>query len=126
MPVVLTEFGGIASRGDPASTWGYSRGDSAEELAARYSELLDAVRSLALLAGFCYTQFADTYQEANGLLYADRTPEVPARADRGRDPGATLVRASADAVLTRGAASRDALPEQRTMQRHVQAALDQA
>ncbi len=32
---------------------------------------------LALLAGFCYTQFADTYQEANGLLYADRTPKVP-------------------------------------------------
>ena len=24
-----------------------------------------------------YTQFADTYQEANGLLYADRTPKFP-------------------------------------------------
>ncbi len=35
------------------------------------------MRSLELLAGFCYTQFADTYQEANGLLYADRTPKVP-------------------------------------------------
>ena len=23
----------------------------------------------------CYTQFADTYQERNGLLYADRTPK---------------------------------------------------
>ena len=30
-----------------------------------------------LLAGFCYTQFTDTYQEANGLLYADRTPKIP-------------------------------------------------
>ena len=40
-----------------------------------------------LLAGFCYTQFADTYQEANGLLYPDRTPKFPieeiARAVRG-------------------------------------------
>jgi hypothetical protein len=45
------------------------------------------VRTLPVLAGFCYTQFADTYQEANGLLTADRTPKVPlaeiARATRG-------------------------------------------
>ena len=34
------------------------------------------VRDLGLLSGFCYTQFADTYQEANGLLYADRTPKI--------------------------------------------------
>ena len=38
---------------------------------------MKVVRSLPLLAGFCYTQFADTYQEANGLLYADRTPKMP-------------------------------------------------
>ena len=43
----------------------------------RYANLLNVVRSLPLLAGFCYTQFADTYQEANGLLYADRTPKFP-------------------------------------------------
>jgi hypothetical protein len=30
-----------------------------------------------MFSGFCYTQFADTYQEVNGLLYADRTPKVP-------------------------------------------------
>jgi hypothetical protein len=40
-------------------------------------DLLSVVRSLNVLAGFCYTQFADTYQEANGLLYADRTPKFP-------------------------------------------------
>ena len=34
-------------------------------------------RSRDMLAGFCYTQLADTYQEANGLLYADRTPKIP-------------------------------------------------
>ena len=43
----------------------------------RYLNLLKVVRSLPVLAGFCYTQFADTYQEANGLLYADRTPKFP-------------------------------------------------
>jgi hypothetical protein len=32
---------------------------------------------LSSLAGFCYTQFTDTFQEANGLLYANRTPKIP-------------------------------------------------
>ena len=48
-----------------------------------------AVRSLPLLSGFCYTQFTDTYQEANGLLYMDRTPKFPleeiATATRGHE-----------------------------------------
>ena len=39
--------------------------------------LLDVVRELQVFSGFCYTQFADTYQEANGLLNADRTPKIP-------------------------------------------------
>ena len=30
-----------------------------------------------MFSGFCYTQFADTFQEANGLLRADRTPKFP-------------------------------------------------
>jgi hypothetical protein len=76
-PIMLTEFGGIAFARDPKVTWGYSRVDSPEKLAAEYAALLKVVRSLSLLAGFCYTQFADTYQEANGLLYADRTPKFP-------------------------------------------------
>ena len=47
-----------------------------------------------LFAGFCYTQFTDTYQEANGLLTMDRVPKIPIdaifRATRGEfatDPG---------------------------------------
>ncbi|MBX9578840.1 MAG: glycoside hydrolase family 2 [Gemmataceae bacterium] len=85
-PVVLTEFGGIAY--SPADrTWGYSRAPTAAEFAGRYAKLLAVVRSMPVLAGFCYTQFADTYQEANGLLFADRTPKFPladiARATRG-------------------------------------------
>jgi beta-galactosidase/beta-glucuronidase len=85
-PVVLTEFGGIAF--SPAhGSWGYSRAASAEAFAARYAKLMAVVRALPVLAGFCYTQFADTYQEANGLLTADRVPKFPleaiARATRG-------------------------------------------
>jgi beta-galactosidase/beta-glucuronidase len=93
-PIVLSEFGGITYSADP-KTWGYSRCYSAEELAERYTTLLEVVRSLVVLCGFCYTQFADTYQEANGLLYADRTPKIPidviARATRGpREAAATI------------------------------------
>jgi beta-galactosidase/beta-glucuronidase len=76
-PIMLTEFGGIALSRDPSGTWGYSRCDSEEDFARKYIELLRVIRALPMLAGFCYTQFTDTYQEANGLLYADRTPKIP-------------------------------------------------
>jgi len=85
-PLVLSEFGGIAFSSDPAH-WGYSRTDTAPAFAERFSALLKVVRSLEVLAGFCYTQFSDTYQEANGLLRSDRSPKIPfeaiARAVRG-------------------------------------------
>ena len=74
-PLMLTEFGGIALARQ--RIWGYSVVDTPEELARRYTALLGVVRALGLISGFCYTQFADTYQEANGLLYADRTPKIP-------------------------------------------------
>jgi beta-galactosidase/beta-glucuronidase len=74
LPIILTEFGGITESKEKGA-WGYSRAQSEEDLAARYRKLLDAVNSLSLFSGFCYTQFADTYQEANGLLRADRTPK---------------------------------------------------
>jgi beta-galactosidase/beta-glucuronidase len=92
-PIVLSEFGGIALvDGDADTCWGYSRCASPEQLARSYAELLGVVRSLQLLAGFCYTQVTDTYQEANGLLRADRTPKIPVEqiyaATRGRSTGA--------------------------------------
>jgi beta-galactosidase/beta-glucuronidase len=87
-PLMLTEFGGIAFSRDQG-TWGYSRCSSPEEFSRRYCQLLRVVRQLQVFSGFCYTQFADTYQEANGLLFADRTPKIPieqiAAATRGRD-----------------------------------------
>jgi hypothetical protein len=76
-PIMLTEFGGIAFSKNAKETWGYSRSHTADEFSESVMDLLSVVRSLPLLAGFCYTQFADTYQEANGLLYADRTPKIP-------------------------------------------------
>ena len=75
-PIILTEFGGVAFSPNP-DTWGYSRSDTQDSYAEHVMELLSVVQSLNVLAGFCYTQFTDTYQEANGLLYADRTPKIP-------------------------------------------------
>jgi beta-galactosidase/beta-glucuronidase len=90
-PVVLSEFGGIAHAAEGQRTWGYCRASTPQELADMYASLLEAVRSLDLLAGYCYTQFADTYQEANGILDAERNPKFPlqqiAAATRGGRPG---------------------------------------
>jgi hypothetical protein len=89
-PIMLTEFGGISLSRDPEA-WGYSTVNSPREFEKKYTRLLSAVNALNLLAGFCYTQFADTYQEANGLLYADRTPKFPLeRIARATTGGVTL------------------------------------
>jgi beta-galactosidase/beta-glucuronidase len=103
-PIVLSEFGGIACSTEQA-TWGYSRCQTPGELALCYARLMETVRSLAVLSGFCYTQFTDTYQEANGLLFANRTPKFPlhdiARATRGDDRGSvTAIDPLAAAGLT--------------------------
>ncbi|MDZ5460971.1 glycoside hydrolase family 2 protein [Azohydromonas lata] len=79
-PIMLTEFGGIRfiKKPEPGvkSTWGYSSAMDEETFARQYEELLHTIIHTALFSGFCYTQFADTFQEANGLLMADRTPKV--------------------------------------------------
>ena len=76
-PLMLTEFGGIAFSEDVKHTWGYKRAATQAEFRKQYTDLLAAVRSCAVFGGFCYTQFTDTYQEANGLLYMDRSPKFP-------------------------------------------------
>ncbi|MET0266581.1 MAG: glycoside hydrolase family 2 TIM barrel-domain containing protein [Duganella sp.] len=77
-PIVLTEFGGVAydPRAPAGHSWGYSRANTAEAFYAAYSALLQAVHDTAMFSGFCYTQFADTFQETNGLLNADRSPKI--------------------------------------------------
>jgi hypothetical protein len=74
---MLTEFGGLALGNKGNGTWGYTLCRTPEEFGRKYEELLRTVRNLGIICGFCYTQFADTYQEANGLLNADRTPKIP-------------------------------------------------
>jgi len=78
-PIVLTEFGGIAF--DPNKpehhTWGYSRANTPAAFHEHYKALLKVVNETVMFSGFCYTQFADTFQETNGLLNADRTPKIP-------------------------------------------------
>jgi beta-galactosidase/beta-glucuronidase len=81
-PIVLTEFGGIAYAKQRHSEegqemWGYSQASSDEDFFNRYRQLLEVVNETPMFSGFCYTQFADTFQEANGLLFADRTPKLP-------------------------------------------------
>ncbi len=75
-PLVLTEFGGIALS-EAEGTWGYTRTANPRQLEQRLRALIEVVRRQEVFAGYCYTQFADTYQEANGLLFADRTPKIP-------------------------------------------------
>jgi beta-galactosidase/beta-glucuronidase len=75
-PIVLSEFGGMALRASDGS-WGYTRAENLEAFERTFTQLLKVVRRLEALSGFCYTQLTDTYQEANGLLYADRRPKLP-------------------------------------------------
>jgi hypothetical protein len=83
-PIMLTECGGIAYLKCPqpgvVKEWGYLMAQSDEEFLQRYRALMEVINHTALFSGFCYTQFADTFQEANGLLCADRTPKLPIEA----------------------------------------------
>ena len=76
--VVLSEFGGIALRADDeqSGSWGYGDAGSPADFVARYRDLWAAVHASDVLAGACWTQLTDTYQEVNGLLRADRTPKA--------------------------------------------------
>ncbi len=81
-PIVLTEFGGIAyaknkQEAKEKKIWGYAEADSDDEFYINYRNLLQVVNETPMFSGFCYTQFADTFQEANGLLFEDRTPKLP-------------------------------------------------
>lgn len=94
-PIMLTEFGGIAyvnpNSPSPDKAWGYVRAEDLLEYQDQVCALLDVARSTAMFSGFCYTQFADTFQEANGLLYADRRPKIPIETIAEAVLGGTLV-----------------------------------
>ena len=74
---MLTEFGGVSwIDHDVADAWGYSSARDSGDFGERVTGLVRAVTDSTVLAGFCYTQLADTGQETNGLLRDDRTPKV--------------------------------------------------
>jgi beta-galactosidase/beta-glucuronidase len=77
---VLSEFGGISlhagTAADPRQPWGYGDAPSVEALVGRYRALWAAVHESEALAGACWTQLTDTYQEVNGLLTAGRVPKA--------------------------------------------------
>ncbi len=74
-PIILSEFGGIRYHPD-ADGWGYQQAATPEALVDTYAAMIAALSPRGL-AGFCYTQFSDTFQEQNGLLYSDRRPKAP-------------------------------------------------
>ncbi|HEU4740248.1 MAG TPA: glycoside hydrolase family 2 TIM barrel-domain containing protein [Meiothermus sp.] len=79
-PVVLSEFGGMAfspeaPRGFKTS-WGYSRAQDSEAFLTWYEGMMQQVHLLRGIAGFCYTQLTDTFQEKNGLLDEHRNPKA--------------------------------------------------
>ena len=79
-PICLSEFGGIAfvkDSEDALRTWGYSWARTLEDFEASCFAVISVARTAGMFSGFCYTQFTDTFQEVNGLLYADRTPKLP-------------------------------------------------
>jgi len=97
-PLCLTEFGGIALL-DPdstnlSSTWGYATTTTAAEYERICTAVIEVARTTAKFSGSCYTQFADTFQEANGMLRADRQPKFApdriASAVRGETPLRTV------------------------------------
>ena len=91
-PIFLTEFGGVAyalpEERHKANIWGYAFCEAISQYEEMCCRLLETARNTTMFSGFCYTQFTDTFQEVNGLLYADRTPKIPldviAEAVRGR------------------------------------------
>lgn len=76
-PVIVSEFGGIASAIDPSTGWGYEIVSSEKQLEDKLCELFGALSDSPIIAGFCYTQLTDTGQETNGLCDGGRKPKIP-------------------------------------------------
>jgi beta-galactosidase/beta-glucuronidase len=87
-PIVLSEFGGLTrAEEDTEGLFGYGNTGSSEDLGQRYAALCRAASEADGLAGWCWTQLTDTYQEANGLFTMDRRPKLPLEALRAATHG---------------------------------------
>jgi beta-galactosidase/beta-glucuronidase len=76
-PVILSEFGGVSVQPPRSDGWGYQIVESLDHLQEHLAALFGSVRSSEGLAGWCYTQLADTAQETNGLVDENRVPKLP-------------------------------------------------
>lgn len=76
-PVVLSEFAGIGYQNGSDEGWGYGdKVKSSEAYVNRLKSLVEAVRKIDGICGFCITQLSDVEQEINGLLDYDRKPKA--------------------------------------------------
>jgi len=67
-PVILSEFFGLAFKEDLKKGWGYNAPVmNSRAYLKKYRSLLRTIKKLGF-AGYCVTQFADTYQEKNGFV----------------------------------------------------------
>jgi hypothetical protein len=73
-PLLMSEFFGAGLGHDPGGYGASSRTERGYLI--RYRGLLRAIKKMGY-AGYCATQFADTYQEKNGFVTENRQPKVP-------------------------------------------------
>lgn len=77
-PVIISEFGGIAySKDKKNGCWGYGDGVLDEKAyLERLKSLMDAIKALPYVCGYCLTQTTDVMQEVNGIVDMERTPKA--------------------------------------------------
>ena len=77
-PLVLSEVGGIGldTGGPVQDRFDYATARNGDDLVERLKALVAAIESVDRVRGWCWTQLADTAQETNGLLTADRRPKI--------------------------------------------------
>ncbi|HEY3332731.1 MAG TPA: glycoside hydrolase family 2 TIM barrel-domain containing protein [Capsulimonadaceae bacterium] len=104
-PIMLTEVGGfLMARPDlPKEQWdllyaAYGTTISSEDMLVRFVDLMNGIRQLPFVTGFCYTQLTDIEQEMNGLLTYDRREKVPP---------AAIAKAVTELIEARTAEARD-------------------
>lgn len=72
-PVIISEFAGIGYQSGKDSGWGYGdKVSSDKDYVDRLASLVEAIRGIDQICGFCITQLTDVEQEINGLLDIDR------------------------------------------------------
>jgi beta-galactosidase/beta-glucuronidase len=103
-PYLVSEFGGAwwsLEDGPGAESWGYGdRPRTVEELFERFRDLCTVLLANPGLAGYCYTQLTDVYQERNGVLDFHRSPKL----DLGRLRAVQQQKAAIEAGPRPGAA----------------------